>query len=60
MDTYPTLAQYKQYIANNAFSQLDQINIKENDGKMTGIQLMFEDGQQSPLFESIYATTDIP
>ena len=27
---------------------------------MTGIQLMFEDGQQSPLFESIYATTDIP
>ena len=37
MDTYPTLAQYKQYIANNAFSQLDKINIKENDGKMTGI-----------------------
>ena len=37
MDTYPTLAQYKQYIANNAFSQLNKINIKENDGKMTGI-----------------------
>ena len=58
MEIYPTLNQYKQFVSNSAFSQLDQINFKESNGQLTGIQLTFMDGQQSPLFESIYATTE--